>query len=251
MGFSIWSGCKQCSGGFTAQKKVCDCVRKNIWYWYATRHSGTIQRYINADFELIGDADKQIIDSCINDGQSYIFLGTQGTGKTYLASLILRSYYDNQKIGKKILRSALSICSCGGENPEYGCCYGTGYVRLPPKIDPEWTRLVYVEANDMYDKIKQGFNDGENYTNKIRDADLLILDEYTFLYSDHLSDFARSEISRLIDYRYDYELQTIYITNWTQTQIESCNLRTFSRLQQDCKLVRFGDVDFRVSNKGE
>lgn len=249
---SIWEGCDNCNAGILVNNRICDCARNNIWRWYALRHSGSIQRYVNADFELLSDGDKKIIDSVICDGQSYIFLGTQGTGKTYLASLILRSYYDHHGIGRHILRNALSVCGCGGEDPEYGCCNGTGLVRLAPWIGDDVPELRYCVADDLYDKIKQGFSgDGQNYINTIRDADLLILDEYTYLYSDHLSEFAHTEISRLIDWRYDHELQTIYITNWTQEQIENSNARTFSRLQQDCKIVSFGNVDFRVSNKGE
>ncbi len=168
------------------------------------------KKYKNCDFETMEEA----LDY---HKKSFVFYGTAGMGKTYLAQSIRKfAYYHNysQSSNNKINR---------------------------------FKKNIFIKASDLFLEFKESFNNREiserSIIDKYSNADLLIIDD---LGNNRITDYALENLHMIIDNRYEWERTTVITTNIFPDEMEEVfGSRIMSRLKSLCDFVEFSGKDRR------
>lgn len=114
--------------------------------------------------------------------------------------------------------------------------------------------VYFTNEVDLIDNGKKRFKDNyiTNAFNKAQECDLLILDD---LGIEAATEYVKSEMSKLIDYRYSHHRPIIYISNRSFEQMKNRydNFgRTYSRIRGGCeKIWWIPGRDLRINDTGK
>jgi len=167
--------------------------------------AGIPKKFIN----IISDKD---YDKYVDDKKGVYLWGETGTGKTVMASSIIREY----------------IIKYGGK---------IKYISSPKMI---------MELQDSYKNDKESPVD---ILKKLSRVDILFIDD---LGAEKLTEFVRQSIYFLINEREQWERPTIITSNYSLSEIDVyIDKRISSRIAGMCSIVKVGGDDLRLKPKKE
>lgn len=252
-----YSGCTDCDHGFKAtvaevkkgqhgHTKACKCLKNKVWEYFAAKVYGLPGRYIATDFTKTDKTRLNRMKKAINFNESLYLHGNVGSGKTHLCVAALK-YYHIVQDRKQALWTMCGMGRCG-ECKGVGClfCDGSGWLDRGNPSRPR-KHAIYVSCYDLIAECKESFNysdvDSSKIFKRIMECKFLILDEFvTGLNSKHFSD----EFFRLIDYRYNHDLQTFYVSNSSFNELRNADSRIASRIAEMCKSLKLSGGDKRL-----
>ena len=133
----------------------------------------------------------------------------------------------------------LMIGSVGNGKSFTACCIANALV-------DKGVSVIFCNFDAILNRIKSTFNSKEDeysILKTLNSAQLLVLDD---LGTETISEWSKSKLYNIVDYRYREKKTTIVTTNLSQEQLISLyGDRTFDRLREMCVPLKFRDKSFR------
>jgi hypothetical protein len=173
---------------------------------------GTPKKYMNA---RLSDAPKEI--GLKTDQSYFLFSDETGTGKTHLAWAILNE------------------------------------IRLADYVNGRNRNIAFTTIgnllSELRDSIKGRGKSELEIVNEFQEMDVLALDDLGGIRSNEASDYSVSSLFEILDYRWNWELQTIFTSNKSLEQLaETFDRRISSRIAGMCKpnIIQLNGKDKRI-----